>query len=241
MSNSNDTNLMTSVQIKRKLKSVDTDKPDIKNSLLSLVDQFQCLDHIAKSIGLIKDGFSFVNRVSWKTVLSNLEKSDEGENKAESIKLKDIIETITLSSDQLEHELIPQLQKWRNSWMLEVILIDFVLLSLLALLIAGVTHIQGLWSLANINISIQPFLYERPVFSFIAGIIIFISFFVMHFIVRNFVAGQLALKLKKKSSEFDFANAFLKNTRMQHSIFRPDIIGWNWLSRKCLLKNNNAE
>ncbi|MCK4865465.1 MAG: hypothetical protein KAT06_08530 [Gammaproteobacteria bacterium] len=241
MSNSNDTNLMTGFQVKRQLKSVNTDKPDIKNSLLSIVDQFQCLDHIAKSIGLIKDGFPFVNRVSWKTVLSNLEKSNEGENKAENIKLNDIVETITRSSDQLENELIPQLQKWRNNWMLEVILIDFVLLALLVFLIAGVTHTQGVWALSNINISILPFLYERPVFSLVAGIIIFISFFVMHFTIRNFVANRLAMKLKKEPSEFDFANAFLKNTRIQHSIFRPDIIGWNWLSRKCLLKNRHAE
>lgn len=241
MSNSIDTNFMTSVQVKRQLKSVNTDKPDIKNSLLNLVDQFQCLDRIAKSVGLIKDGFSFVNRVSWKTVLSNLEKSEEGENKTKDIKLKDIMETISQSSNQLEHELIPLLQKWRNSWMLEVILIEFVLLGLFTLIIAGITHVQGFWSLSNINISIQPFLYERPVFSLVTGIIIFISFFVMHFSIRNFVAVQLALKLQKESSEFDFANAFLKNTRMQHSIFRPDIIGWNWLSRKCLLKNNYAE
>jgi len=240
MSNSNDTNLMTSAQVKKQLNSVSTEKRDVKNSLLNIIEQFQCLDHIAKSIGLIKEGFSFVNRVSWKSVISKLEQPVDSENKND-IELNYIIEAIAESSNQLEHELIPKLQKWRNNWMLEVILIDFVLLGLLALLIAGVTHIQGFWSLSNINISIQPFLYERPVFILVTGIIIFFSFFVMHFIIRNFVADQLARKLKKESSEFDFANAFLKNTRIQHSIFRPDIIGWNWLSRKCLLKNNNAE
>ncbi len=238
MSNSNDTNLMTSVQVKRQLKSVNTDKPDIKNSLLSLVDQFQCLDHIAKSVGLIKGSFSFVNRVSWGTVLSNLKKSNEGEDKAEDIKLNDIIETVSHSSNQLEHELIPQLQKWRNNWMLEVILIEFVFLSLLTLAVAGVTHIQGVWDLSNMSFSVQPFLYERPIFSLITGVILFISFIWMHFIIRHFVAGQFVRKLNKEESEFDLAGAFLKNTRMHHSIFRPDIIGWNWLSQKCLLKKN---
>ena len=235
MSNTNDTNLMTSAQVKKQLKSVSTEKMDIKNSLLNIVEQFQCLDRIAKSVGLIKEGFSFVNRVSWKSVLSKLEQPVDSENKND-IELNYIIEAISESSNQLEHELIPQLQKLRNNWMFEVMLIESVLLSLLVLIIAGFTHLQGLWTLSNINISIQPFIYERPVFSLITGGGLFISYLVMHFNIRNFVAGQLAAKLKKESTEFDFSNAFLKNTRIQHSIFRPDIIGWNRMTKKRLQK-----
>ena len=241
MSTANDTNLMTSVQIKRQLNSINTDKPDIKNSLLNVVEQFQCLDHIAKSIGLVKEGFSFVNRVSWKTILSKLEQSKKNENEQEEIKLKDVLEIISQSSNQLENELVPQLQKWRNNWMINVILIEFVFIGLLILAVAVVAHLQGIWSLSNISFSVQPFLYERPVFSLLAGTLLFVSFVRIHFSIRHLVAEQFVRKLNKEASEFDLAGAFLKNTRIQHSIFRPDIIGWNWLSRKCLLKNNNAE
>lgn len=236
MSTVNDKNLMTGVQVKRQLKSINTDKHDIKNSLLNIVERFQCLDHVAKSIGLVKEGFSFINRVSWKTVLSKLEHPDK--NELEEIKLKDISEVISQSLNQLENELVPQLQKWRNNWMFEVILIEFVFLSLLTLAVAGVTHLQGLWSLSNISFSVQPFLYERPIFSLFAGTLLFVSFIWIHFNIRHFVAAQFVRKLNKEASEFDLAGAFLKNTRIQHSIFRPDIIGWNWLSRKCLLKTN---
>lgn len=236
MSTVNDKNLMTGVQVKRQLKSINTDKHDIKNSLLNIVERFQCLDHVAKSIGLLKEGFSFINRVSWKTVLSKLEHPDK--NELEEIKLKDISEVISQSLNQLENELVPQLQKWRNNWMFEVILIEFVFLSLLTLAVAGVTHLQGLWDLSNISFSVQPFLYERPIFSLLAGTLLFVSFIWIHFNIRHFVAAQFVRKLNKEASEFDLAGAFLKNTRIQHSIFRPDIIGWNWLSRKCLLKTN---
>ena len=236
MSTVNDKNLMTGVQVKRQLKSINTDKHDIKNSLLNIVERFQCLDHVAKSIGLLKEGFSFINRVSWKTVLSKLEHPDK--NELEEIKLKDISEVISQSLNQLENELVPQLQKWRNNWMFEVILIEFVFLSLLTLAVAGVTHLQGLWNLSNISFSVQPFLYERPIFSLLAGTLLFVSFIWIHFNIRHFVAAQFVRKLNKEASEFDLAGAFLKNTRIQHSIFRPDIIGWNWLSRKCLLKTN---
>lgn len=239
MSIKNNTNLMTSCEVKRKLKSIDTDKPEIKNNLLNFVEQFQCLDHIGKSIGLVKEGFSFINRVSWNTILSKLATTDASES--EEIKLKDISDTILQSSNQLEHELIPQLQRLRNNWMLEVIIIEFVILGLFALLVGGITHIQGLWSLSsmfNMSFSVQPFLYERPIFSLVAGLLVFIGIIWMHFSIRDYVSGQLVRKLNKEETEFDLASAFLKNTRIQHSIFRPDIIGWNWLSRKCLLKSN---
>lgn len=241
MTVTNDTKLITSVQVKRQLKSVHTDKPEIKNSLLKVIEQFQCLDHIAKSTGLVKEDFSFANRISWDTVLSKLEHAEKNENVSEEIKLGDMIEIISQLSSQLKKELIPQLQKWRNIWMAAVILIELVFAGLLSLLVINVTHVQGVWSLSNIAISFQSFFYQRPVFSLIAGILLFISFFMMHFSLRNFVAGQFAGKLNEKSSEFDLAGAFLKNTRIQHSIFRPGIIGWNWLNRKCLLKDSDVE
>lgn len=237
MSTVNDTNSMTSVQVKRRLKSIHTDKREIKSSLLKIVEQFQCLDHIARSIGLVKEGFSFAKRVSWQPVLSALDMAENDENVKDTINLQYISETFSTSSDQLENELVPQLQKWRNDWMLQVVLIEFVFLGLLSLAIAGVTHLKGLWSLSNFSISFQPLFYERPVFSLITGVLLFISFAWIHFSIRHFVAGQFVRKLSKEASEFDLAGAFLKNTRIQHSIFRPDIIGWGWLSRKCLVKN----
>lgn len=226
MSIKDNSNLMTSDQVKRQLKSIDTDKPDIKHSLLNFVEQFKCLDHIAESIGLVKGGFSFVNRISWNTIMSTLAASEK--DKAEEIKLKDISETILQSSNQLENEIVPKLQRVRNNWMIDVILIEFIILGLACLAIAGVTHVMGVWNLSTISFSVQPFLYERPVFSFLIAFVLFISFVVMHFSTRGFVAGQVVKKLKEENSEFDLAGAFLKNTGFIHSIFRPDIVGFGW-------------
>ena len=238
MSAINDTKLMTSAHLKRQLNSISTNKLDIKLSLLDVVERFQCLDRVAKSTGLITGSFSFVNRVAWEPVISALEKTG---SEPEAIKLKDIIETVSQSSEQLENELVPQLQKWRNKWMLQVILIEFVFLVLLAFVVAGITNSLGLWSLSNISVSFQTFFYERPVFSLLAGILSLLSFVVIHFRIRNFVARQLVKTISKEESEFNLAGAFLKNTAIQHSIFRPDIVGWNWLSRKCLMKGHSAQ
>ena len=238
MSIINNENLMTCVQVKSKLKSIDTEQSDIKIRLIDLVEQFQCLDRVANSIGLVKEGFSFVNRVSWENVLSKLGRTDKNKDELEEVKIQDILGVISQSSNQLKNELVPQLQRLRNNWMLDVIVIEFVILCLLALVVGGITHIQGLWNLSNMSFSVTPFLYERPIFSLVAGLLLFFSFIWMHFSLRYFVASQFVRKLNREETEFDLASAFLKNTRIQHSIFRPDIIGWNWLSRKCLLKSN---
>ena len=221
MSITNNENLMTSIQVKRQLKSLDTEQPEIINRLLSFVEQFQRLDKIAKSMGLIKKDFSFVNRVSWDSVFSALAASENLENK-----LKDISEVILNSSKQLENEVVPQLQRIRNSWMLKVILIEFVTLSLLALVTAGLTHELGLWDISSISFSVQPFLYDRPIFSLLTFIVLCAVFIIMHFSVRNFVARRIVRKLTKENSEFDLVGAFLKNTGFIHSVFRPDVVGF---------------
>lgn len=237
MSIKNNKTLMTAEQIKRQLKSINTDEASIKQSLFDFVEQFQCLDKIAKSIGLIKNEFSFVNRVSWGEILLVLATSSK--NKDEEINLKDISETVSQSSNQLENEIIPKLQRLRNNWMAEVILIEFVVLGLVALVFFGITHVLGLWSLSNISFSVQPLLYERPIFSFITICVLFVGFVGLHFNARDFVARQTIRKLKKENSEFDLVSAFLKNTGFMHSIFSPDIVGFGWLNRKCLQNSQN--
>ena len=234
MSVTNNENLMTSIQVKKQLKSIDTEQPDMKNSLLDFIGQFQYLDKIAKSMGLIKKDFSFANRVSWDSVLSALAASENVENK-----LKDINEVISSSSKQLENEIIPQLQRIRNRWMLNVILIEFVILVFLGLVTAGLTHVLGIWNMSSISFSVQPLLYDRPIFSFLTFFVLLSCFFVMHFNIRNFVARQTVRELKKESSEFDLVGAFLKNTVFIHSIFRPDIVGFGWVNRNRLQMSQN--
>ena len=234
MSIINNENLMTSEQLKRQLKSIDTEQSEIKNRLLSFIEQFQSLDKTAKSMGLIKKDFSFVNRVSWDSILSALAASENVENK-----LKDISEVILSSYNQLENEIVPKLQRIRNSWMFEVILIEFVVLGLLGLVAAGFTHVLGIWDISNISFSVQPLLYERPIFCFITFFVLFTGFVVMHFSIRNFVASRIIRKLKKENSEFDLIGAFLKNTGFIHSIFRPNIVGFYWVNRNMLQMGEN--
>ena len=202
--------------------------------MLSFVEQFQCLDKIAQSMGLIKKDFSFVNRVSWDSVFSALATSENVDNK-----LNEISEALLNSSKQLEKEVVPQLQRIRNSWMLEVVLIEFVILALLGLVTAGFTYTLGFWNTSSISFSLQPLLYERPIFSFLTFVVFCAVLIVMHFSIRNFVAKRIVRKLKKENSEFDLVGAFLKNTGFIHSIFRPDVVGFGWVNRNRLQMEKN--
>lgn len=231
MSDLNNTNSMTAVQVKRKLKSIHTDNPDTKKSLLKLLEKFQCMDQIVKSTGLINGSFSFASRVSWDAVLSGLKNNET--NDASAL-VDDVVESASQASSQLADDVIPRLQKMRNKWMFEVVFIEFVFFLLIGLAVASVMQMQG--NLVLSEISLEMFLYERPIFSLLTGAVIFFSVLLIHFRIRSFVAKKLSRNISNELSEFDFAQAFLKNTRLQHSIFRPEIVGLSRLKKKCIQK-----
>ncbi|MDH5424587.1 MAG: hypothetical protein OEY29_06325 [Gammaproteobacteria bacterium] len=237
MSAENDKNLMTIAQIKKRLKSVKTENTEIKGFLLEAVNKFQCLDDVAKAIGIVNKDFSFSNNVTWDSVISKLESVSDVENKADVISIDHILETLDDSSKQVNEIAIPKLQQWRNKWMYQVVLLEVIFFILLSSTVAGIAYTQGLWSAENFSFPFQYFFYERPVFIALVGSLSFLSFLILHFNIRRYVASKLAMKLSAESSEFDYSRAFLKNTYMLHSIFRPDIVGLGWLNNKCRFKN----
>lgn len=238
MSAVNDSNLITSAQVKKQIKSVQTENVEVKNSLLEAVSEFQCLDNVAKSTGLVGKDFSFASKVTWDSVISKLETSGNDGSTNEVISIDHILETLEDSSDQVNNKAIPALQQSRNKWMFQVVMIELVVLILIGLSIGAVTFFQGLWTMQEFSFPIHTFLYERPVFLALAGSLSLIAFFVMHFSVRKYIALRLASDLAADASEFDLSTALLKNTRIQHSIFRPNIVGLSWFNRKCRLKKS---
>lgn len=240
MSAANETEKMTSAQIVKRLKNIHSGNQDVKNNLLMMAEQFQCLDRLADSVGLLKKGFTFAGTVSWDEIFSQLEDQNKNVN---DVEVNHIAEKLSDSTDQLQNKLIPRLRSLRNKWMFEVMFLDFLMISIFTLIVAGVAYIQGVWRFSEIHFPLQAFLYERPIFSLIVVSLLFFSFVFLHFVVRKYVARHIIRLLGKENSEFDFIAAFLKNTRIQHSIFRPDIAGLSRWNKRCLLKfvNNTAQ
>ncbi len=229
MSNFNDKNLQTSYQVRQQLNTLSIDDPDVKNRLTGMVDKLQCLDRVIRAVGLAGREFSFASRVAWGKLFAAVkDKSDDS-----SAQLDTAAEVVERSEEQLQQQLIPKLRRWRNRWMLQVLLLDVMLLVLLLLPVAIMLWQQGM-NTTDMLVFVRDMFYTRPWFSF--SVTIMLSLFVLfaHFSARNYVAARLSRQLLREGSEFDFVTAFRRNTRVCHSIFRPDVVGWNWLNLKCL-------
>lgn len=231
MSVVNETDLMTTAQAKSHVKSIRTNKQDLKHRLLGLIDGFQCLDHVAQMTGVVTKDFSFFKRVPIQPAMSFLEEDDAGNNDSG---LQEVVKVLESSCSELETEVIPMVTQWRNQWMLRVLVVEAALLILLALFIAGLLHFVAAGQAISFTDFSHTLFYQRPVFSLLAGLLLLSFLVFMHFSIRHLVAKQFINEISRKSSEYDYAKAFLMNTRIYHSIFRPDIVGWNWFNRKCL-------
>ena len=80
MSVVNEPAMMTTSQAKSHVKSIRTDKQDLKHRLLGLIDGFQCLDHVAHTTGVATKDFSFFKRVPIQPAMSLLEDGNAGDN-----------------------------------------------------------------------------------------------------------------------------------------------------------------
>lgn len=237
MSDVNDTSSMSSTRLMKHLKTIQTDKQELKNSLLKALEKMRCLDQLVRSLGAVSQDFTFTNRVSWGSVFAALGETSGSEAVTEETKLDYINDVLADTTAQVEQQLIPSLQQARNKWMLQIIGVELLLVMFLGALLAGITYLNGLWPVASVSFSVTDILYQRPLFTgLILGLLI-ISALALHFYLRNYFAIKVAGALAEESSEFDLAGAFLRNTRIRHSVFRPDIVGLGWSGRKCLAKS----
>lgn len=238
MSSENETIQISSSEIVKRLKITQSINSEMKNNLIMMAEQFHCLDRVAKSVGLLKKNFSFSNRVAWHDILSKLENLGK---EPDDTDVSHVAEKLTAATAELENQLIPHLQKTRNNWMLKVFMLDIFILFLFASFIVGAAYIQGLWDFSSFKVSVQMLIYERPVFSLIIAGAFVVSFIALHFYFRSSIARHIIHKLEKETSEFDLVAAFEKNTGIFHSIFRPDIVGLSWFSRRCLMKKEPVQ
>lgn len=224
------------MKLLKNIRSIKTDAFGIKDRLLNLAEQFNSLDIIGKSIGITDNNINFTNKVTWQPVLDNLENSNNDENRAEESKLDNIQETLDQSISQLTENIIPTLQRLQNKWLGRVVLYNLMLWLFVASIIAACAYYKNILSLSGIYSAFQSHAFNHPVFFFAIGVITFTGLLSYHFWIRRKIAVSLASKLDDGTSEFNLSRAFLKNTRIQHSIFRPNIVGLGCLNRKRLNK-----
>ncbi|NOY66321.1 MAG: hypothetical protein GXP13_02785 [Gammaproteobacteria bacterium] len=230
MSSENIDSNITSAKLIRRLQSVKTDAVNEKNRLVLLARQFRCLDKIGKSIGLVSDA-AFTKRISWQGHVDRLEEKTETENSIDIAQRE-----LSSSISQLQHQIIPALHAWQNKWLTRVILVETIILLLIAFALTGIIYYQGAADIPHLKTMLLSELYNRPIFLITSGSLLFFGLVAIHFRIRRWAAMKIASIINTESSEFNLSNAFLKNTRIRHSIFKPGIAGFGWLNRKRLKK-----
>ena len=112
-----------------------------------------------------------------------------------------------------------------NRWCLTVLGWEIVLLALVAGLAVGIAAVLGDGQPLPVLQDWWQTLLERPVSLAVYVILLLAVGFIIHFRLRRHVAATIAARLDMVHP-FDTQRAFLKNTRIWRSIFRPWPKGW---------------
>ena len=112
-----------------------------------------------------------------------------------------------------------------NRWCLTVLGWEIVLLALAAGLVVGIAALLGNGQPLPVLQGWWQTLLARPISLAVYVILLLAVGFIIHFRLRRHVAASIAARLDMVHP-FDTQKAFLKNTRIWRSIFRPWPKGW---------------
>lgn len=112
-----------------------------------------------------------------------------------------------------------------NRWCLTVLAWEFVLLAIVAAIVGGLTMVEGNGQAWPVLHSWWAELLARPISMTVYSVLVMIIVGLVHLRLRKKMAGSIATRLSRLEP-FDTARAFLKNTRIRHSIYRPQPVGW---------------
>lgn len=127
----------------------------------------------------------------------------------------------------MRDQAIPAIANLKQLWAKRVLRIDIIIFGLLALLVLGGAVFTGaLSALMTLVLS----LFADPVSMLTIIVAIALVILIMHFFVRKAVAGYMVRKMSGSSDE-QYTEAFMRNTRFYRSVFSKKPAGWNARSR----------
>jgi len=141
----------------------------------------------------------------------------------------------------LEHHTVSKLSGLIRKWEKGVLWRDIFIFSFLGIIALVYSYTEGLIftdkpeasPLAGILETFQ----DNISLSITAGLFLFTALLVIHFTMRFLSKRSIIADLEYAGDGQDSENmkkAFQKNTRLYRSIFRPNIVGWNYFTRKRL-------
>lgn len=222
----------TSRQIFVHVRESETPMRDVRDLMLDILRQYQEADKMGVSLGVMDKSSSFTDAISWCAILGKLDHARDSLDKVSKEHLVKSVDYLDELATSFNEKVVMQIQQCRDKWMKRVLLWDLSVVVLLVLAIVGGIF----WSGAGFNSdTFLQSIQQRPFFFgliAVSGIGLVMG---LHYVIRRVVLSNMLEKMEDKlPAGMSLQKALTRNARIQHSIFRPDPVGWNLRQRKRL-------
>lgn len=222
----------TSSQIVRHIENIDTPMLDVRQLMVDIAKQYQKMDKLGMALGLFDKGASFIDNVSWCSVVGKMDHHKKNLGQSGKKQLTQLVEYLDDLVNTFNDSVISKIQQVRDKWMTQVLLVDIFALIAFATIIAA--SVYGMDVTLNPDIMLE-YIKQRPAFYSFVSITLLVFLLSFHFTIRRIVLQKLLDKLDDKLPVgMSLSKALSKNTGISHSIFRPEPVGWNMYQQKRL-------
>ncbi|MCW9048516.1 MAG: dynamin family protein [Gammaproteobacteria bacterium] len=152
-----------------------------------------------------------------------------------------IIGALDKTAREIEDEKLPKLISMISNWRRAVLSMDVIVLFTLGIIV-GVSMIMDSF-IAEVFSSFVSWMGESTGKQLTGLLVLYMLFLSIHFTSRNFAIKRQLNKLMKDDCADEFRTtlkrAFIKNTLFFRSIFRPQVVGWGYFSKRTIKKVKN--
>ena len=222
----------SSRQIFVHVRESETSMRDVRDLMLEILLQYQEADKLGYALGVLDKPSSFSDAISWCAIIGKMDHDKDSLDKVSKEHLVKSVDYLDELISTFNEQVVLQIQKYRDKWMRKVLVWDSLIFGLLVLAIIGGLY----WSGAGVNSETYLELIQQRPFFFILMMVTGVGLLVgFHFVIRRAVINNMLEKMENKLPPgMSLLKALIRNTRIRHSIFRPDPVGWNLRQRKRL-------
>jgi len=147
-----------------------------------------------------------------------------------------IIGALDKSAREIEHEKLPMLVSMISNWRKTVLSMDAIVIVALVIA-AGISMVVDSF-IAEIFTLFSGWMNESTGNKLAGAILLYVAFLIIHFSSRSYAISRQIKNLMKSDNADEYKasikRAFEKNTLFFRSIFRPQVIGWNYFSKRAV-------
>lgn len=225
-------NVASSDQIVAHIKKSTTPMQDVQKLILNILKQYQQADKMGTALGVMEKSASFADSISWCSIVGKLDHNKKSLDEVSKNQISASIDYLENLVASFNEKVISQIQRYRDKWMRRVLLWDLIVATLLFSSLFGIMF----WSGVSVSRGLLfEFYQQRPLFLLLSAIVVISASLQFHFFIRRKVIDKMVERNEDKLPPgMSLLKALLHNSRIQHSIFRPDPVGWNLLQKNRL-------